>query len=1450
MSPLVKMSVFLTAIILSALILFLPLSSPDLHEHASMEINGSSDLDSYENSVESGGYTEPGGTLDTTLAVDPGSGCGAENFGLEELGDYGTTNYVTTGNEEEEYGIHYSGDYDFSEDCGLSSLFSCDFVEGSDWPCGKDGDCKRVSGSCSDCPSIANAEIVGDDCTDESWSGSCECPDYSGDCLHTLGSECESVSGQCYYECIEGYEWDGDECVRIYTQEFSLDCEAEGTASCDAEDCDFDSGGTCDEDFSDCGTSCPDPDDEKAELVGDDCSGGGSGYCSCEKPQDGEGYFCHYNDLECTAYDTCDYECAHGYVWDPDNEECIEAELEEYAVEVRRSMHSDDYASGEVRFEDGDYETLPTSRNYVDGEPATVEAEPHDHSTFDYWNTDPCDGSTDPVCEFEVTSDETLYAVWKLEEYTLEYEADTGGHIDGETEQTIKHGEDGDEVTAVPDGGYEFHEWSDGYSNPSRQETNVIESQSYTAFFLEQGELETDSISGDEILYVNEDGQWTGQWTYSGETEADATLGIESNDTSISCSEEVSTDEDETLTCEGSFDTPGTYILEASCSGDCSGSETMEVEVPEEEPVVDTVEATGIGQTEATLVGELVDMGTADEVDVYFEYNGTETDPETMVETGIFEHGVDDLEPGTEYDFRAVADGDGVGEGDWESFETVFQYIYDWYDLDAVREYMEGDYYLEEDLNNETDGYEEYTMEYITSPQSSLVIYDPGHVTGEQYIYEDQDQYAAIVKDEGQGTYMKWDMEEVEERELEFLHETTHDGAFISRIQVSTDGVEWNDIDVTSGEVSEGKWTGEFRYLRWYGNQEAASDGNLRLYYLQATEKEAFGDTWKPIGGYDNQNDFLGSFDGQGHEIMDLQINRSGGNKVGLFGRSGGSIKNISISNANVIGEHEVGIAAGVSSGQLSDVHVHGEVSGENRAGGITGTLKGTVNRSSSYVDVEGTDNHIGGLVGYSDQMTRIDKSYAIGVVTGNNKIGGVVGSMKLGSSAENSYTTADVSGGERVGGFVGYLEGPLENVYAVGSVDGENMTGGLVGENDGTITDAYWDIITTGQEEGVGYGSDDGGHGEYTYNMTLEETFPWDFEQKWGINEEETYPYLQWQREETYPYPEKQELIINVEPTEGGYVSPLGEGTHYLLGDVVELNGTPEDGWFFDSWSGDKESEQDEITFLLDSNMTLTANFNPSLTVAIEGQGLVEVGDPVEDTVSDEQTFEVGYGEDVNLEAFAESSWIFEEWSGDKVGEDSEISVTMDDKKSIVAWFREKPTVRTEAAETVDDNTIRLHGELISTGDVEEIHVYFQYMETGENEWTETTTHTLEGPGEFDEEITDLKNYTEYIFRAVADGHGTGYGKNLTFMLVQGLYVKGSIMDWTTADLEGNVDIEVRVVREGMEDWVRETKANQEGSFNATFKEAEDIERGKVHTLRVSTEGEESYVERDIVIH
>ena len=73
--------------------------------------------------------------------------------------------------------------------------------------------------------------------------------------------------------------------------------------------------------------------------------------------------------------------------------------------------------------------------------------------------------------------------VYTLNSYTLTYTAGAGGSTTGVTPQTVNYGEDGTPVTAVPDTGYHFVNWSDGCTASPRTDINVTANLTVTANF-------------------------------------------------------------------------------------------------------------------------------------------------------------------------------------------------------------------------------------------------------------------------------------------------------------------------------------------------------------------------------------------------------------------------------------------------------------------------------------------------------------------------------------------------------------------------------------------------------------------------------------------------------------------------------------------------------------------------------------------------------------------------------------------------------------------------------------------------------------------------------------------------------------------------------------------------------------------------------------------------------
>ena len=85
--------------------------------------------------------------------------------------------------------------------------------------------------------------------------------------------------------------------------------------------------------------------------------------------------------------------------------------------------------------------------------------------------------------DLDVTADITVTANFAIDTFTLTYTAGAGGTIEGTSPQTVNYGADGSLVTAVPNTGYHFVDWSDGVLTAARTDLDVTANLSVTANF-------------------------------------------------------------------------------------------------------------------------------------------------------------------------------------------------------------------------------------------------------------------------------------------------------------------------------------------------------------------------------------------------------------------------------------------------------------------------------------------------------------------------------------------------------------------------------------------------------------------------------------------------------------------------------------------------------------------------------------------------------------------------------------------------------------------------------------------------------------------------------------------------------------------------------------------------------------------------------------------------------
>jgi len=306
-------------------------------------------------------------------------------------------------------------------------------------------------------------------------------------------------------------------------------------------------------------------------------------------------------------------------------------------------------------------------------------------------------------------------------------------------------------------------------------------------------------------------------------------------------------------------------------------------------------------------------------------------------------------------------------------------------------------------------------------------------------------------------------------------------------------------------------------------------NGNRTGFYaLGSNINAAVTSTWNGVLGFDPVGTgptslfqtFIGRFDGLGHTITGLTINRPTQDYIGLFGLGNGArISNVGLNGGSVIGRDFVGGLVGFTNSGGSDKiansyftgTITGFSTGNGSVGGLVGANYGSITNSYSTANVNGVVL-VGGLVGWNRVTGAISSSYSTGAVIGgvsSSSIGGLVGYNN--GYITNSYSTGSVSGIDYVGGLAGNnWSSTITNSYSTGSVNGSTYVGGLVGYASGTITSSYWDKQTSGKNNCAGSGSSAGCTGRITIDMMAQANFTgWDFTTIWRMYEGHTYPLL-----------------------------------------------------------------------------------------------------------------------------------------------------------------------------------------------------------------------------------------------------------------------------------------------------------------------------------------------------
>lgn len=228
---------------------------------------------------------------------------------------------------------------------------------------------------------------------------------------------------------------------------------------------------------------------------------------------------------------------------------------------------------------------------------------------------------------------------------------------------------------------------------------------------------------------------------------------------------------------------------------------------------------------------------------------------------------------------------------------------------------------------------------------------------------------------------------------------------------------------------------------------------------------------WTPIG---SEIPFYGTFDGAGHTISGLHIDKNEGGCCGLFGVCAGTVENLTVTGTITCVAGDVHSAVGGIAGLVVGGHISNcaadIVIDSNRlslgmyVGGVVGQIKeGTIRgcrSSAKFENVLGNFLYLGGVVGSTEDARVAHCTFdgSIHILGGHDYFidaGGVVGNVQGHSTVVRCLNRGIVDGHDYdfdfayVGGVVGHIDGDgviLESVNRGSVCGGCKAAGGIAG--------------------------------------------------------------------------------------------------------------------------------------------------------------------------------------------------------------------------------------------------------------------------------------------------------------------------------------------------------------------------------------------------------------------
>jgi hypothetical protein len=362
--------------------------------------------------------------------------------------------------------------------------------------------------------------------------------------------------------------------------------------------------------------------------------------------------------------------------------------------------------------------------------------------------------------------------------------------------------------------------------------------------------------------------------------------------------------------------------------------------------------------------------------------------------------------------------------------------IWDWNDLNTIRDNLGANHLLMNDIDSTTDGYEEFASDTANDGK------------GWQPIGNYEAPFTGTF--DGQGY------------EISNIHLGRPNEYHVGLFGYVAEGATINNVGILAAYVTGGNSVGILAGTN------------------QGTVRNSYSD-----GSVTGSEDVGGLVGGNGGSVSDSYSNGnvSGVDLVGgLVGGSTDTVRDCH-SGGSVSGESRVGGLVGGMNGIVSNSYSSANVIGDIHIGGLVGYAnEGTVSNCHSTGSAIG-DSYVGGLVGWNRDTIR--DCYSLANVTGEWLVGGLVGHNR--GTVSDSYSSGSVCGNEDIGGLIGRnYQGSVSDSCWDTETSGQSISDGGTGKSTAEMKDigtfVGWDIIavTAGETNTA-----------YTWNIVNAVTYP-----------------------------------------------------------------------------------------------------------------------------------------------------------------------------------------------------------------------------------------------------------------------------------------------------------------------------------------------------------------------